>query len=90
MKKRSIPQRMCVGCRQMKPKRELVRIVRDKDGNVDIDLTGRSNGRGAYVCARTECIDTARRKKGLERAFGAGIDPGIYDVVMDKIGRTDD
>ncbi len=81
---------MCVGCRQMKPKRELVRIVRDKDGNINIDLTGRSNGRGAYVCAETECIDTARRKKGLERAFGAEIDRGIYDMVMVKIGRTDD
>ena len=64
-----MPMRMCVGCREMKPKRELLRVVRSPEGSVAIDPTGRKPGRGAYVCFSAECLKKAIRQKQLERAF---------------------
>jgi len=69
MKERKVPMRMCVGCREMKPKKELLRLVRSPEGEVSIDLTGRKPGRGAYVCHSAECLKKAIRQKQLERAF---------------------
>lgn len=70
MKPKKIPQRTCVGCRQVFTKKELVRIVRDPEGNVDVDLTGKKSGRGVYICTKQACLDAAlkggRLKTGLE------------------------
>ena len=69
MKEKKVPMRMCVGCREMKPKKELLRVVRSPEGIVSIDTTGRKPGRGAYVCRAADCLKRAIKQKQLERAF---------------------
>ena len=69
MKEKKVPMRMCVGCREMKPKKELLRVGRSPEGVVSIDVTGRKPGRGAYVCRSAECLKRAIKQKQLERAF---------------------
>ncbi len=69
MKEKKVPMRMCVGCREMKPKKELLRVVRSPEGVVSIDVTGRKPGRGAYVCRSAECLKRAIKQRQLERAF---------------------
>ena len=69
MKEKKVPMRMCVGCREMKPKKELMRVVRSPEGSVSLDPTGRKPGRGAYVCRSADCLKRAIRQKQLERAF---------------------
>lgn len=69
MKEKKVPMRMCVGCREMKPKRELIRVVKSPEGAVSMDPTGRKPGRGAYVCKSAECLKRALKQKQLERAF---------------------
>ena len=85
MKQRKIPMRMCVGCREMKPKRELLRVVRSPEGEITFDLTGRKPGRGAYVCRSAECLGLAVKKKQLERAFSAPISDAVRDSLMGQI-----
>ena len=82
MKQRKVPMRMCVGCREMKPKRELLRVVRSPEGEVSFDLTGRKPGRGAYVCRSEACLMQAIKKKQLERAFSAPISDAVRDSLM--------
>ena len=67
MKPKKIPMRMCVGCREMKPKKELLRVVRSPEGEISFDLTGRKPGRGAYVCHSSDCLLRAIKQKQLER-----------------------
>ena len=67
MKPKKIPMRMCVGCREMKPKRELIRVVRSPEGEVSMDPVGKKPGRGAYVCRNTECLKRAIKQRQLER-----------------------
>ena len=69
MKEKKIPMRMCIGCREMKPKKELLRVVHGPDGSVQADTTGRKPGRGAYVCRDSACIEKALKQKQFERAF---------------------
>ena len=69
MKEKKIPMRMCVGCREMKPKKELLRVVKSPEGQVSIYVTGRKPGRGAYVCKSAQCLEKAIRQRQLERAF---------------------
>jgi len=78
VKKRRVPMRMCIGCREMKPKKELIRVVRDPEGNIDIDLKGKAPGRGAYVCPLPACIDKAAKTKLLEKTFGQKISEEVY------------
>jgi len=85
MKQRKIPMRMCVGCREMKPKRELLRVVRGPEGDISFDLTGRKPGRGAYVCRSAECLLQAIKKKQLERAFSAPISDEVRDSLAAQI-----
>lgn len=73
------PQRKCIGCTEMKDKRELIRIVRLPDGGVCVDPTGKQNGRGCYICKARECFDKAKKGKRLERSFKMQISPEIYD-----------
>lgn len=75
---RPVPQRTCVGCRTVRPKRELVRVVRAPDGTVSVDLTGRRAGRGAYLCPSEACLDSAVKGKRLERALQRPIGPEVH------------
>ena len=75
---KKIPMRQCVGCREMKPKKELVRVVRSPEGQISLDFRGKANGRGAYVCRRPECLKKAIKARALERAFSCQIPEEIY------------
>ena len=79
MKPKKIPMRMCVGCREMKPKRELIRVVRSPEGEVSMDATGKKPGRGAYLCNDLECLKKARKARRLERALSCQIPQEVYD-----------
>ena len=75
MKTKKVPLRMCLGCREMKPKKELIRVVHGPDGSVSVDLTGRKAGRGAYLCPREDCLARALKQKQIERAFSCRLSP---------------
>lgn len=85
---KNVPMRMCVACREMKPKAELTRVVKDED-TLTPDSTGKARGRGAYVCKNTACIKKARKIRGFERALSASGGTGIYDT-LDTEGLTND
>ena len=78
---KKIPQRQCMGCRERKAKKELIRVVRCTDGNVNLDFGGKMNGRGAYVCPQAECLKKARKSRALERAFELAIPDPVYDAL---------
>lgn len=78
-KVKKIPQRLCLGCNEMKDKRDLIRVVRSKEGEISLDLTGRKSGRGAYICRSIDCLKAARKAKRIERAFSCAISDEIYD-----------
>lgn len=82
---KKIPMRMCVGCRAMKPKRELLRVVRSVDGDISIDLTGKKSGRGAYLCYQEACLRRALKQKQLDRALQTRIDQEIANQLTDRI-----
>ncbi len=77
--KKKVPMRKCVGCQEMKPKKELMRILRDENGEFSLDTTGRKNGRGAYMCLSAECLEKAVKSKGLERSFKQAIPAEVYE-----------
>lgn len=79
MRPRRVPKRMCVGCREMRPKKDLLRVVRSPDGEVALDLTGKKSGRGAYICPDLACFDIALRKGLLSKALEARIDEQVAD-----------
>ena len=85
LKKRKIPMRMCVGFREMKPKAELMRVVKPQDGDCAIDRTGKAPGRGAYVCESAECLKKAQKTKALERALEAKIDDAVFEQLASQI-----
>ena len=76
---KKVPMRMCTGCREMKPKIELVRIVRTTEGEIKLDLTGKLNGRGAYICKSRDCIAKVKKSNALARAFEMSVSSDIYD-----------
>ena len=84
-KPKKIPQRQCVGCREMKDKRELIRVVKSPEGEVSLDFRGRKPGRGAYVCPNAECLKKARKSLALERAFSAQIPPEVYGALEQEM-----
>ena len=86
-KPRKIPMRMCVGCREMKPKKELLRIVKPQEGEAHIDRVGKAPGRGAYVCPSVECLNKARKSKALERALEAKIEDTVFEQLALQIGE---
>ena len=79
---KKIPMRQCTGCREMKPKRELVRVVRSPEGTISLDFRGKAPGRGAYVCPCTDCLKRAMKSRALERAFDTAIPQEIYDALL--------
>ena len=84
MQKKKTPERMCICCRAIKDKRELIRVVRDKDGKISLDKTGKLAGRGAYVCPTEECITKLRKGKVLNRVFSADIADEVYTAVEEE------
>ena len=82
---KKVPMRMCVGCREMKPKKELLRIVRSPEGEVSVDRTGKASGRGAYICASEECLNKAQKIKGLERALEHSVSAEVFDRLHSEI-----
>ena len=80
-KTRKIPQRQCVGCREMKDKKALLRIVKTPEGEILLDSTGKKSGRGAYVCPDPECLKKARKSRALERAVDTAIPAEVYDAL---------
>lgn len=78
---KKIPLRQCLGCREMKPKRELVRVVRSPEGEVHLDFSGKAPGRGAYVCPDPACLRKAQKAGSLSRAFGVSVPPEVYDAL---------
>lgn len=85
---KSLPQRTCIGCNSKKNKSELIRIVKNKEGNISIDKTGKAAGRGAYICDNAECLEKAIKSKKIEKAFEMKINNEIYEslrgVMIDK------
>ena len=78
---KKIPLRMCTGCGEMKPKKGLVRVVRSKEGEISLDLTGRKAGRGAYVCPNLECLKKARKTRKIECSLDVKIPDELYDAM---------
>lgn len=87
VKQRKIPQRMCVGCQEMKNKKELLRVVRTPEGDIMIDSTGKKAGRGAYICASEPCFSKAYKEKRLERALKHEIVPAVYEQLREGINN---
>jgi len=83
MKEKKVPLRMCTGCGEHKPKRELVRVVKSPEGEISLDLTGRKSGRGAYICPSIECLAKAKKARRLEKAFSCQIPDDVY-AAMEK------
>ena len=89
MKVKKVPQRKCLGCNEMKDKKALLRVVRSPEGEVSLDLTGKKNGRGAYICRQKECLQKARKNKGLERSFKMSISPESYDMLEKEFDQLE-
>lgn len=87
---KKIPLRQCLGCREMKPKKKLIRVVRSPEGTVSVDLHGKASGRGAYVCPDAECLKRAVKSKALPRALDTEIPPEVYEELLRQMEvRTD-
>ena len=85
MKPKKIPMRMCLGCNEMKPKMELIRVVRSPEGEMSLDLKGKASGRGAYICRSTECYEKARKSRRFEKTFSCKIEESVYEVMADEL-----
>ncbi len=79
------PMRQCLGCREMKPKKELIRVVRSPEGEISLDFKGKANGRGAYLCPQADCLRKAVKARALERAFSAQIPEAVYDRLREEM-----
>lgn len=88
MKQKKVPMRMCLGCHRMKPKKELIRIVKSAEGDITIDLTGKKSGRGAYMCKDTECLEKAQKGKKIEKTFEAPVQQDTYKLLSSQIGKN--
>ena len=83
---KKIPQRQCMGCRERREKKALIRIVRGTDGQISVDLTGKLNGRGAYLCPDVACLQKARKAKSLDRSLDTPIPEEVYDRLEQELG----
>ncbi len=85
MKIKKLPLRKCIGCQEMKDKKELIRIVRDAEGGLSLDGTGKKAGRGAYICPNPACLERAVKTHGLERSLQVSIQPDIYEALRNEM-----
>ena len=86
---KKVPMRQCVGCQEMKSKKEMLRVLKTAEDEIVLDATGRKNGRGAYLCFSKECLAKARKNKGLERSLKKAIPSAVYDSLekeLDELG----
>lgn len=93
MKSKKTPLRMCLGCREMIPKKDLIRVVRapeDSGGGISLDPTLRKPGRGAYLCGKPECFEKAKKQNAFSRAFGCPVEAAIYDELLRALGEKED
>lgn len=88
MQNKKVPLRKCMGCGEMKSKKELVRVVKNKEGEIALDLTGKKAGRGAYVCPTLACLQKARKSRGFERALSCRIPDEIYDRMEQELSQN--
>lgn len=88
MKTKKVPLRKCTGCGEMFDKRTLVRVVKTPQGDIQMDLTGKLSGRGAYVCKNIDCLRKARKKHAFERAFDLKIDDSVYTIMEEEINNA--
>lgn len=79
------PMRRCVGCGESKEKKELVRVVRDTEGNIHLDPTGRANGRGAYICRDEKCLELAIKKRGLDRTLKVSVPADVAEALREEL-----
>lgn len=86
---KKIPIRQCVGCREMKDKKEMMRVLKTADDEIVLDVTGKKNGRGAYLCVSMECLMQARKNKGLERSFKMSIPETVYDSLQKEFDEIE-
>ena len=86
---KKIPMRQCLGCREMKPKKELIRVVKSPEGEISLDFKGKKPGRGAYVCPQAECLKKARKSRALERAFSAPLPDEVYEALEEQMKAGD-
>ena len=89
MTTKKIPMRMCTGCREMKPKKELIRVVRVAENEIKLDVTGKLNGRGAYICKDAECLKKAKKSNALSRAFETHVPEEIYSSLEMELERIE-
>lgn len=87
--KKKTPMRQCIGCGEMKEKRELLRVLKTPEGEILIDDTGRKNGRGAYLCRSVSCMEKAIKTKGLERSFQMAMGPEVYDSLKKEMEKLE-
>ena len=85
MANKKIPMRQCVGCGEMKPKREMIRVIKTAEDEMILDTTGRKNGRGAYLCPDSECLKKAIKNKGLERSFKMPVPKDVYEMLTKEM-----
>ena len=91
MTNKKVPMRQCVGCREKKKKKELIRVIKTSDIQVLVDATGKKNSRGAYLCPRRECLEKAVKNKGLERSLKTAVPKEIYqdfEKEMEQLGES--
>ncbi len=86
---KKIPMRQCVGCGSMKSKKEMMRVLKTAEEGIILDTTGKKNGRGAYLCVSMECLQAARKNRGLERSFKMSIPNEVYDNLEKEFGEVD-
>ena len=87
MKPRKIPMRMCIGCGEMKPKMELIRVVKSPEGDISLDFRGKAAGRGAYICRSAECLEKARKARRFEKSFSCRIEESVYEVMLSELSE---
>lgn len=89
MKTRKVPLRICIGCQEQKSKRELVRIVRTPEGNIELDPTGKKAGRGTYICPKRQCLDAAVKGRRIERSLKQAVSPTIVEELAKQLPGED-
>ncbi|MFZ5352035.1 MAG: RNase P modulator RnpM [Bacillota bacterium] len=85
LKKKKIPLRKCLGCNEMKPKKELIRVVRSPEGKVSVDKTGKANGRGCYICPNLKCLESASKSKRIQAALEVPVENDLYENLREQI-----
>lgn len=89
MKQRKIPLRKCIGCNESKAKKELIRVVKNKENQINIDLTGKANGRGAYICNNAQCFKQVKSGKLLNRSLKSQVPDEVYDKLLEEVTKNE-